>query len=89
MAVGGNLKHGKNMPWLTMAATLLDSNIRIISWPFKCPLPTEILNGSKGVEGLTLQQQAVLKESFDDPVEPITFQRIDNPRDIERKSHFS
>lgn len=65
------------MPWLNMVPSLDEQEIQMREYPFDVPFPPEIDAASKGVESLTTAQLAILKESFLNQRNPITFHKID------------
>lgn len=76
----------RNMPFLTMTTTLANSGMQLRHYPYSLPFPSEIETASKGIESLSLPQQALLKEGFLHPETPITFQKVKTDTDIKRKS---
>lgn len=55
-------------------------------YPIGVPFPSEIETASKGIESLSLPQQALLKEGFLHPKTPIVFQKLKVDANIQRKS---
>lgn len=74
------------MPFLTMTTSLANSGMQLKHYPFSLPFPSEIENVSKGIESLSLPQQALLREGFLHPETPITFQKVKTDADMQRKS---